>query len=165
MQAHPRGVRRWASWWWTWIDSESVRPFQAIIYGWVLVAGLYMALVGGLPQAVESELGHGFNAFWVTCCISGPLLTWLGYNMRADSSRRVINAWSGMWVELFGDSLVVLAFATYVVAVLSGATWGKGIFGVFVFVGLTMCAFILVVRDFRRITFVDRVHTAGGAIP
>lgn len=136
------------------LDAEGVGIFQAVVYVHIVGAGLYMMIFagGGVPQAVEDELGSNWNALWLWSCL-GPGVCLFGKWLNRFPSQR----WIGLLLQTVGDIVAFAAFATYVTATVAAGWWGKAYFAVFVCISISECIALLVVRDFRRIQQVEKV--------
>lgn len=132
------------------------------MYFWFAIGGVYGALIGGAPELVEIAMGHNVYTFWIWLNIIGPVMVFFGiYRVSAkdkekhykqpQSSSVLVKRANGLWLQLLGDITVFFALSAYVVAMLVESYWGRGVYAVFGYAGLSMCAALLVVADIRRI--------------
>lgn len=136
-----RRIRRW-------VDAETVRLPQAIVYCAYIVAGVQSLALGAPPNAVAQAMGHEVALMWTALIIACPTLTLVGLWQR----RRAFS----LWLQLAGDSGVTFASAAYVVAVLQ-ATWSeRATFAAWSAAALAICGALVTWRDARRIRQVSK---------
>lgn len=120
----------------------------------------------GSPTTVRDELGDTMNTVWVSLTLLGPALTGAGNAMVVSGQRRVMHSekrggggrvYWGWYLQTGGDIAIGMMFLAYVIAAFSSAWLTKGIFAAFVISSLILCAAILVVRDIRRISAIERM--------
>lgn len=128
----------------SWIDSESVRHYQAVIYTTMIIAGMQMAILRKLPSAVGQALGAGFNVAFVVLTIISPLITLCARRWLADRL-------AGLQLQFAGDIGVVGALGVYAYCVRQPPWGDKATFSFWMILGLTVCAGLIVARDIRRI--------------
>ncbi|MBF6298202.1 hypothetical protein IU459_11690 [Nocardia amamiensis] len=132
------------------LDDEGVRSYQTTMYAFILLAGLWAIRAGEIPTAVSQILGRWAHFGWVGLLIVGPLMVFAG--MALELRRPV-----GLWLQLFGNTAVAFALATYVLALSRTVYAGRATFALWVVLGLVVCACRLVVRDVRKVRVVARV--------
>lgn len=137
----------------SWIDSESVRHYQTIVYLAYLVAGAQILVRGSLPGAVAQGLGRGFEKAWLFLLVVGPLTTFVG--------RRMAHSIAGLWLQLAGDCGVMFASLAYVAAILQTGYGGKATFVEWVVGSLAVCALGMVTRDVRKIRVASQLVRGG----
>jgi hypothetical protein len=126
------------------IDGESVRGYQRMVYLALVCAGAQGLLLGQLPNAVADTLGPWFNAGWLVLLVLGPILTFIG---SWSEPRHVV----GLWLQLSGDSAVSAALLAYAVALGQTVYAGRATLAMWLGLALSMCALMLVVRDIRKL--------------
>lgn len=130
---------------WGWIDTESVRPYQGIVYGCCIVAGLQSLIQGALPGAVTQAMGPRFSVVWSVLLVVWPVATLTGVWL----ARHGIEL--GLWAQTGGDTGVSLTAAAYAIAIFK-ASWGlNASFAAWMAIAISLCAAVMVVRDIRRI--------------
>lgn len=129
---------------------DSVRGYQVVMYTAILCAGVWALCAGEIPNAVSQILGRYAHIGWVGLLIVAPVSTFVGMWWER---KRV----SGLWLQLAGNGGIAFALATYVLALSRTVYAGRATFALWVVLGLAVCAFRLVVRDWRRIRMVARV--------
>lgn len=134
-----------------WVDAESVRHYQVIIYIAYVCAGVQAVSLGAPPNAVAQAMGHMVSLAWISMIIACPALSLVG--MWLD--RR--NQPAGLWLQIAGDAGVGFASAAYVTALLQ-ATWAeRATFAAWVAAALGVCAAAMLVRDVRRVVVAGRM--------
>ncbi|MFH5211439.1 hypothetical protein ACHIPZ_25025 [Antrihabitans sp. NCIMB 15449] len=143
-----------------WIDSESVRHYQNIIYAAYICAGVH-AIVSNPPGAVTRVMGEMFDAIWTAMLIVCPLLGYLGNWLRRHNL-------SGLWVQLSGDIGFTFATWAYVAAIVQATYAKNATFAAWLAAAIGLCAIGVVVRDIRllrhvvvRMAEIDREDEAG----
>jgi hypothetical protein len=127
----------------TWIDSESVRPFQYLVHACTLGGGV-QCIVMNPPSAVSSVMGDHFDTVWTLLLIACPLLACLGAWWR----RRNI---AGLWVQLAGDVGFTLALWAYVAALVQATYAQSATFAAWIAASLAISGLGVTVRDLRLI--------------
>lgn len=135
---------------WGWVDAESVRPYQTVVYLCCIVAGAQSLIQGALPGAVTQAMGQEISVMWSVLLVACPATTlagvWLG--------RRGIEF--GLWAQVAGDSGVAFTAAAYAVAIFQ-ASWGRNAsFAAWLAISIAVCAAVMVARDVRRIRQAER---------
>jgi hypothetical protein len=131
-----------------WVDSESVRLYQGIIFIGYAIAGIQSLAMGSPPTAVGQAMGHVVALMWTGLLIACPVLSGLGYLARKRPG--------GLWLLVAGDAGAACATAAYVVAVLQ-ATWAeRASFAAWNAASLTACAVLILARDLRRLRQFER---------
>jgi hypothetical protein len=130
-----------------WIDSESVRVYQAIIYSAYIAAGV-QSLAMGSPTAVSLAMGRCFSLVWIALMIVCPCMSLVGQWQRQRPA--------SLWLQLAGDAGVTAITAAYAVAVLQ-ATWAqRATVGAWLATSIMICGALMTWRDMRRIGYVAR---------
>lgn len=147
------------------VDSGQVKLFQAIVYFWTMVAGVYMIWYGSGPSVIEQELSATMHQVWVWLAVAGPLMVTAGDLLvrRGETAvftghgggRRVYWGW---YLQLGGDIVVTMVSLTYVIASFQAAWIQRGIFAAFIVVSLAMCSSILALRDFRSVRGIEKMR-------
>jgi hypothetical protein len=126
-----------------WVDSESVRLYQGIIFISYAIAGIQSLALGSPPTVVAQAMGPWVSLMWTGLLIACPILSGLGYLLRKRPG--------GLWLLVAGDAGAACATAAYVVAVLQ-ATWAeRATFSAWSAAALTACAVLILARDLRRL--------------
>lgn len=138
------------------LDTESVRPFQVVVYYGYFGAGVQALWTGEVPNAVGQILGRTAHLGWVALLIACPLLTYLG--MRLERRHP-----AGLWLQIAGGCGIAAASATYVLALAQTAYAGQATFALWVVLALMFCAIAIVARDIRKLRAVTLAvrRTAG----
>lgn len=133
-----------------WVDAESVRHYQVIVYLAYVVAGAQALLLGAPPNAVAQAMGHGVALAWIALIIACPVLSLAG--LWLDRRGRP----NGLWLQIAGDAGVAFASAAYVTSIVQ-ATWAeRATFAAWVVGALGVCAAAILVRDVRRVVLAGR---------
>lgn len=135
------------------IDSRTVRLFQAIMYFFFMLNGFYAAFFSEPVSVVDQAMGSASYAVWVWLNIVCPLMVWGGCWMAGkwtggELTRRITN---GLLLQVFGDLGMTFTLGAYWVSILYSAWWGRGTSSLFGYMGLSLCAALLVVGDVRRL--------------
>jgi len=133
---------------WKFLDSETVRGFQIVQYFCYLIGGLYMVTVGKAPSTVQQALGPVVHNFWVGMVIGAPLVLYFGIYAK--------DKYLGLWWQFAGDAAMFGALFTYILSILQSDWVGRGIFGLWGFIGLTIWSLLFTLRDARRIEESER---------
>ena len=131
------------------VDSESVRPFQAIVYLAFSIGGMYMLAFGGEPTAVNEAMGQGMHYAWISLLVLGPALVWAGF--------LVEDKHVGLWFQLGGNASICFALLAFVLAMLEMYYLSAAVFTVSMSIALLICTLILMLRDIRRLRLVEEV--------
>lgn len=134
------------------VDSRTVRLFQAIMYFWFFVPGVYAAFFSEPVSIVDKAMGNAVYAVWVWLNILCPIIVaagcWMAYHPSKELTKRVTN---GLLLQTVGDFAMALTLSAYWVATLHSSWWGKGTYAMFGYVGLSMCALLLFIGDVRKL--------------
>lgn len=123
---------------------------QIVLYPSFVIAGIYM-LLAQTPQTVQKELGSSIHIIWAVMLIACPVIALCGVLLQRDDDLRYAGA-----VLMFGSSFGVTgALATYVAATLQSPWLGRGVFAVWVFIGLTVLHALITARDAHRLHRVE----------
>ncbi|WP_328439094.1 hypothetical protein [Nocardia puris] len=134
-----------------WVDAESVRHYQVIVYAAFACAGVQAISLGAPPPTIAAAMGEAVAVAWVAMLIGGPALTLSG--LWLDRRRRPI----GLWMQIAGDAQVTAAAAAYATAV-TQATWAdRATFAAWLSAAIAVCALAMVVRDIRRVVTAVRM--------
>lgn len=139
------------------IDSRTVRLFQAIMYFFFLLNGVYAAFFSEPVSVVDVAMGSLTYAMWVWLNILCPVLVIAGCWMalprpgRVPGGKLTRRTTNGLLLQVFGDLGMTFTLAAYWVSILYSAWWGKGTSSLFGYAGLSVCAALLVVGDIRRL--------------
>lgn len=128
-----------------WIDSESVRLYQAVMHGAYLAAGLYMLIVDAVPSLVAAALGPTIDKVWVLLLVLCPLVVIVGHSLHHRA------AYEGLVLRLGGNSGLFFALTAYCAAILQAAWRGQAVFSSFLGSGLALCLLLIAVVDARQI--------------
>jgi len=147
------------------VDSGQVKLFQAVVYFWMMVAGVYMIWYGSGPSVIEQELSELTHQIWVWLTLIGPMLVGVGDLMvrRGEKAffeghgggRRIYCGWH---LQLAGDFTVSMVFMTYIIATLQAVWLQRGIFAAFIILSLNICSAILALRDFRSVRGIEKMR-------
>jgi hypothetical protein len=149
-------VRRMLAQLGAWIDSESVRPYQAAIYALYAIAGAWAAWTG-LPSPVDEALGRTAGLGWVGVLIGAPALTFTGRLVGLIAGGQWSRHVASLTLQLAGDAGVMFASFTFSAALASTIYAGRAVFAGWVVFGLGICALGLVVRGVRKLTAGARI--------
>jgi hypothetical protein len=135
------------------IDSRTVRLFQAIMYFFFLLNGVYAAFFSEPVSVVDVAMGSVSYTVWVWLNIVCPLMVMVGCYMAGHVQRGKLTsrATNGLLLQVFGDLGMTFTLSAYWVSMLYSAWWGKGTSSLFGYMGLSVCAALLVVGDIRRL--------------
>jgi hypothetical protein len=125
-------------------STDSVKPFQVVVYSGYLGAGVHALFTGEVPGAVGQLLGPLAHVGWVALLIACPLLTFAGIPIARRTPR-------GLWLQIAGDSGICFASALYVAALSRTVYAGRATFAMWVVLALGVCAAALVVRNIRTL--------------
>lgn len=125
------------------IDSESARPYQAVIYGAYIAAGVQATITGKPPGVVELAMGAPTAKAWALLLIAGPLLTLAGALWR----RHV----AGLWLQLAGDSGGAAASLGFSAAIMQTSFSSRATYAAWVAAALALCGAAMVARGIRQI--------------
>ena len=127
----------------TWIDSESVRPFQYLVYAFTFGGGV-QCIIMNPPGAVSRVMGDHFDTVWTLLLIVCPVLACLGAWWR----RRNI---AGLWVQLAGDAGFTLALWAYVAALVQATYAQSATFAAWLSASIAISGLGVTIRDIRLI--------------
>lgn len=134
-----------------WVDAESVRHYQVIVYLAYVCAGVQALLLGAPPGVVAQAMGYPVSLAWTVMIVVCPALTLVG--MWVDRRGQP----AGLWLQIAGDAGVAFASFAYVSAILQ-ATWSeKATFAAWVAAALGVCGAAMFVRDVRRVVVAGRM--------
>ncbi|HEY9314646.1 hypothetical protein [Williamsia sp.] len=148
---------------WTLLDSESMRLYQALKYTAIFVMGLYMSAYTA-PTSTHSAFGDIGTPIWVSMTMICPALTLLGVHW--SRLGRVIkidaaNTYTGYWMQFAGDIGVAGLLLAYVVAVVQ-ESWSKGLFAAGVVFAVAIGCSLLAVRDIRKVIQAEKEKDGDG---
>jgi hypothetical protein len=132
------------------VTTDSVKPFQVVIYFGYLISGVHALCTGEVPTSVGQMLGPTAHVGWVTLLIVCPLLTFAGIPISRRTPR-------GLWLQIAGDSGIAWVSTLYVVALSQTMYAGRASFAMWVVAALGVCAVALVVRNVRTLRAVAKV--------
>ncbi len=132
------------------IDSESVRPYQRVIYALYLTAGIWAAITG-LPGAVDMALGHHAAQVWICLLIGAPLATFAGVALEKCAVRCPSTLLAALILQITGDTGMAFASWAFTAALSSTIYAGEATFASWVVGGLGLCALALTVRGVRKL--------------
>lgn len=131
-----------------WLDSDTVRHYQTIVYIGYIVAGVQSLALGSPPNAVAQSMGRSTALVWTLLVIVAPAMSLLGqWRTRAASS---------LWLQLAGDSAVTFATAAYVMAVLQSTWFARATFAAWMAMSITVCGAMKTWRDIWQIWLVSQ---------
>lgn len=147
------------------VDSGQVKLFQAVVYSWMMVAGVYMIWYGSGPSVIEQELSELMHQIWVWLTLIGPMLVWVGDLMVRRGEKAVFEGhgggrriYWGWYLQLSGDFTVSMVFMTYIIATFQAVWLQRGIFAAFIILSLNICSAILALRDFRSVRGIEKMR-------
>ena len=129
MSALRRGVHYWWLWWWATVDTGGTLC-QAVVYPFLWVSGIYMAVTSA-PTTVRSEIGGTVHWLWIALLIICPVTCFAGQILRDQYTGRQLQLWSNVGITC--------ALAAYVAA------------------GLMVLTACIAIRDGRRLRVI-RAH-------
>jgi hypothetical protein len=133
------------------LDSPMIVLLQGLMYFWMMLGGCYLLAFTEVPiQAIEAALGPIAQDAWKAQTVAGPVV-WYAARMI-----RRLRPEAAMYGELVGDGMIVGVLMTYSASIIWDSSWGRGLFGVFIAIGIANCLFLLVVRDAVRIAVFRR---------
>jgi hypothetical protein len=112
-----------------WIDSESVRHYQNVIYAAYLCAGVH-------------ALGDAVDNAWTVMLIACPLISYAGIWARRHNL-------AGLWLQLAGDIGFAVATWAYVAAIVQATYAKQATFSAWLGAAIGLCAFGVIIRDVR----------------
>lgn len=122
-----------------WIESESIRPPQIVVYVGTICAGIQSAIMNP-PTTVTRVMGEHVDAIWTAMLIVCPLLACIGM-WRARSSI------AGLWLLLAGDIGVLACYLAYIAAIVQ-STWARSAtFAAWLAAEIALCVIGVLVRD------------------
>lgn len=135
------------------IDSRTVRLFQVIMYFFFWLNGVYAAFFAEPLSVVDAAMGSASYAVWVWLNIICPIMVLGGCLMagRVRNGKLTRRTANGLLLQVFGDLGMTFTLGAYWVSMLYSAWWGKGTSSLFGYMGLSLCAALLVVGDVRRL--------------
>ena len=147
-----RGFRRGVDRFLDALDSEGVVLFQIVVYGHMIVGGIYCLFVAhGVPQSVGLAMGPFVEFVWLWLFVGMGICLLGKYLSSGPAKTRFWVYRLGLWLQLAGDVSAFGGFLGYVLGTLQMAWWGKSVVAEFGFAAYTWCAVFLVLRDGRRI--------------
>ena len=131
-----------------WVDSESLRPSQAVLYFAFWVSGVQMAISTTAESIVARELGHFTHWAWVALLLICPPMVLIGYRMH--------DQYAGLLLQ-FGGNLAITAglFGFCAAIIASGPDTSSFALGMGLAAGAVTSMISL--RDIRRLRFVSAV--------
>lgn len=133
---------------WAVLDSESVRPFQAVVYFYFGLGGIYLLVAPGPRSAVLDQMGPLAHQAWSVLMLVAPLVVLIGHWLP--------NRWSGLIIELSGDVCILLLLLTFAVAMVQ-SSWGKGVFTLWTTLALATCVVMIILRNARQLRQIERI--------
>lgn len=139
------------------IDSDSIRPFQAVMYAAFVLSGVDVLVVVTTTHPTSSPVrdAMGWTVHLVWCCgmVAAPIVTATGVGLTHIPPA----SYAGVLLQLCGDFAVMVLLAAYTLGIFE-ASWHSGAFGLVVYGALTACAGLLTFRSARRIWLVERLQ-------
>ena len=129
-----------------WIDSESVRHYQNVIYAAYLCAGVH-ALIANPPSAVTRVMGESIDTIWTWLLIICPAISFAGLWVRRHNL-------AGLWLQLAGDVGFLFSTWAYVAAIVQTTYARNATFAAWLGGAIGLCALGVVVRDVRLLRVV-----------
>lgn len=135
------------------VDSRTVRLFQAIVYTFCVIAGIYAVFWSEPLSVVSVAMGDATYTAWIWLNIICPVTVAWGCYLARDQGRPypTRNVANGMVFQLCGNAGMMFTFGAYVSALWTSAWWGKGTYALFILAALTLCAGLLIIGDVRRL--------------
>lgn len=124
-----------------WIDSESVRHYQNVIYAAYVFAGIH-SLVSNPHTTVTRVMGETADTLWTWMLILCPLIAFAGMWVRRTNI-------SGLWLQLAGDIGFAVATWSYVAAIVQATYAKQATFSAWLGAAIGLCALGVIVRDVR----------------
>ncbi|WP_288436738.1 hypothetical protein [uncultured Gordonia sp.] len=147
MSALRRGVHYWWLWWWATVDTGGTLC-QAVVYPFLWVSGIYMAVTSA-PTTVRAEIGGTVHWVWIALLIVCPMTCLVGELLPDKYTGRQLQLWSNVGITC--------ALGAYVSAVVQASWLGRGLFAVYMASGLMVLTACISVRDARRLRAI-RAH-------
>ncbi|AOE43724.1 membrane protein [Gordonia phage Bantam] len=132
-----------------WVDSESLRLPQAIIYSAFWLAGIYMLTLNRTPSVVTESMGPGWHFAWTAMLALCPVVVLVGY--------RMTDQYTGLSLQLGNNAAITLCLLGYGGALIEQGQLGKGTFALFTTLALVLVTAIITLRDWRRLQFIEAV--------
>lgn len=130
------------------LDSQGVAFFQAIVYMWQAIMGVYNRFIAhGVPTDVDKALGNTVSGVWLWLCM-GVSVCMVG--KLVGFSQRFWLRTAGLYLQFAGDLAALGMFSGYVLSNMQESKWGEPMSAPFTYTALAMCAFFLCWRDLRR---------------
>lgn len=142
---------------WTLLDSESMRLYQALKYTAIFVMGVYMSVYTA-PTSTHAAFGDIGTPVWIGMTLLCPALTLLGVHWARLGERRNVawaNRYTGYWIQFSGDIGVAGLLFAYVVAVVQ-ESWSKGVFAAGLVFAIGIGSALLATRDIRKVIQAER---------
>lgn len=142
---------------WSLLDSESMRLYQALKYTAIFITGVYMSFYSA-PATTHDALGGIGTPIWIAMTMLCPALTLLGVHWARLGQRRQIkgaNEYTGYWVQFAGDAGVAGLLLAYVVAVIQ-ESWSKGVFAAPLVLAIAVGSALLATRDIRKVVQAEK---------
>jgi hypothetical protein len=134
------------------LDSEGVELFQWLFY--VIIAGdgaQNLFIAHRPPLTLQGSMGQPFFECWCVLEIIAPVLCLIGRSIYRTSFRKAANRF-----QLAGDLILGASESAYVIATFHIEPIGKGGHGGYLGLAFMLSAFLLAVRDFRRMRMEER---------
>lgn len=132
-----------------WVDSESLRLPQAILYSAFWLAGVYMLALNRTPSVVQDAMGSVWHFAWAATLVVCPVLVLIGYRMK--------NQYTGLSMQLGCNAAITLSLAAYGGSLIDQGLFGKGTFALFSTGALAAVTAVITLRDWRRIKLIEDV--------
>ncbi|QDF15396.1 membrane protein [Gordonia phage Mollymur] len=132
-----------------WVDSESLRLPQAIIYSAFWLAGLYMLTLNRTPSIVTDAMGSGWHFGWTIMLFACPMIVLFGY--------RMTDQYAGLSLQLGSNAAITLCLLAYGGSLIEQGQVGKGTFALFTTLALCLVTSIITLRDWRRLQLIEAV--------
>ncbi|QIG58700.1 membrane protein [Gordonia phage DatBoi] len=132
-----------------WVDSESLRLPQAIIYSAFWLAGFYMLTLNRTPSIVTEAMGSGWHFAWTIMLVACPVLVLIGY--------RMTDQYTGLSLQLGCNAAITLCLISYGYSLIAGGQLSKGTFALFLTLAMGLVTAIITLRDWRRLQLIEAV--------
>lgn len=131
----------------TMLDSEGVELFQWLFYAILAFdGGQNLFIAHDEPLTLQGSMSHGAFHLWCALELIAPVCCLLGRSLYNTSNRLAANRF-----QLIGDLVLGASESAYVIATFHIEPVGQGGHGGYLGLAFMLSAFLLGIRDYRRI--------------
>lgn len=134
------------------LDTEGVELFQWLFYLIIAADGAQNLFIAhDQPLTLQGSMDHQFFRYWCALEIVAPVCCLVGRAVHRTSFRKQANAF-----QMVGDLVLGSSEAAYVVATFHIEPVGRGGHGGYLGLAFMISAYLLALRDYRRIRSEER---------